>query len=190
MEELRSRHILRGANAPAGDYAEWLFSKAFGWKLENNSNAGYDAVAEGKRIQIKCRRLQSPNQARPLGIIRDLDRDPFDVLAAVLLNADYTVQRAALIPIAVIKTNAAYIHRVNGHRLVLRDSIWQEPGVIDVTEKLKSAVDSDEASPALVASEPRRTKGEVLDWLREQRQALPPMNFDSVALVREERDDF
>ncbi len=191
MEELRNRNILRGANAPAGDYAEWLFSNALGWTLESNANAGYDAVdASGTRYQIKCRRLRSPNQARPLGILRNLDGNPFDVLAAVLLNADYTVHRAALIPISVVRNKAVYRRYVNGHLLILHDSIWQEPGVIDETEKLRSAVNSGIAVvPAAVASQPHSTE-QVLDWLREQRQALPSLNIDSVTLVREERDDF
>ncbi|QGY03599.1 hypothetical protein MMSR116_18175 [Methylobacterium mesophilicum SR1.6/6] len=37
IEELRERKIVRSANGPIGDYAEFLFAKAFGWTLVNNS---------------------------------------------------------------------------------------------------------------------------------------------------------
>lgn len=33
LAELRSRKVLRTANAPAGDYAEWLCQHALGGKL-------------------------------------------------------------------------------------------------------------------------------------------------------------
>jgi hypothetical protein len=42
QDELRSRGITRTANT-TGDYAEYLFSQAYGWTLENNSKAGFDA---------------------------------------------------------------------------------------------------------------------------------------------------
>ena len=37
------REVLRSASNPSVDYAELLFSKAFGWQLQNNSSVGYDA---------------------------------------------------------------------------------------------------------------------------------------------------
>ena len=58
IEELRERQVVRTGNAPLGDYAEWLFAKAFGWTLEPNAAHGHDAVcAAGVRYQIKARRL-------------------------------------------------------------------------------------------------------------------------------------
>ena len=40
LEELRGRGILRSANNPTGDYAEWLFCRAFGWEQAANSVKG------------------------------------------------------------------------------------------------------------------------------------------------------
>ncbi|WP_374576440.1 hypothetical protein, partial [Phenylobacterium sp.] len=58
MDELREREIVRTGNGPVGDYAEVLFSRAFGWRLEPNSAAGYDATdGAGVRYQIKARRV-------------------------------------------------------------------------------------------------------------------------------------
>lgn len=56
LNELRDREILRTANNPTGDYAEWLFCEAFGWDQAANSVKGFDATdAEGIRYQIKGR---------------------------------------------------------------------------------------------------------------------------------------
>jgi hypothetical protein len=138
-DELRHRLILRSANNPTGDYGEWLFSQAYGWRLENNANAGYDAIdTQGHRVQIKCRRLTARNPSRLLSSIRNLNASPFEQLAGVLLNENYSVRRAALIPIDIIRQNAVFNAHVNGHRFWLRDTVWDIPGVIDVTDKLKT----------------------------------------------------
>lgn len=50
LEELRSRGVLRTANNPTGDLAEYLFCKAFGWTQAANSEKSYDALdADGRR---------------------------------------------------------------------------------------------------------------------------------------------
>ena len=36
MEELRAREVVRSANNPTGDLAEYLFCVAFKWKQEGN----------------------------------------------------------------------------------------------------------------------------------------------------------
>lgn len=53
LDELRARGILRSANNPTGDYAEWLFCQALGWDQAANSVKGFDATdASGVRYQI------------------------------------------------------------------------------------------------------------------------------------------
>jgi hypothetical protein len=140
LDELRSRNIVRSSNAPAGDYAELLFAKAYGWTLEGKSSAGHDATdTYGVRYQIKCRRLTKHNASRQLSAIRNLGSRPFDVLAAVLLGADFRVSRAALVPIEVVQDQSTFISHVNAHRFLLRDAVWRLPGVVDVTAQLQSA---------------------------------------------------
>ncbi|MCB1534477.1 MAG: hypothetical protein KDJ44_07040 [Rhodoblastus sp.] len=137
LEELRNRGVVRSANNPTGDLAEYLFCAAFGWKQENNSAKSVDARdSEGRRYQIKGRRLHTRNKSRQMSAIRDLDG--FDVLAAVLFNDDYTVRRAALISAAVVRKNAEFIEHTNSHKFLLRDAVWNEVGVVDVTERLRS----------------------------------------------------
>jgi hypothetical protein len=42
--QLRSQKIITTANKPTGDYAEFLFRVAFGWKPAGNSQKGFDAI--------------------------------------------------------------------------------------------------------------------------------------------------
>jgi hypothetical protein len=138
LDELRGRGVVRTRNSPVGDYAEYLFSTAFGWSLEANSTSGYDAVdGEGTRYQVKCRRVCGGGSGeRQLGVFRDLPAGKFDILAAVLLDAGFKVLRAALIPRELISSRAAYVPHVNGWRFTLDDEVWALPGVIDATAEL------------------------------------------------------
>lgn len=139
-EELRRRDVLRSANTPTGDLAEYLFARAFGWTLAAHSARAFDATdAEGRRYQIKARRLARPGTSRELSAIRSLDG--FDVLAAALFDAHYRVERAALIPAAVVAARARYGAHTNSHRFMLQDNVWRADGVQDVTAILRAAQD-------------------------------------------------
>lgn len=108
LDELRRREILRSANSPISDYGEVLFCRAFSWTRAGNSAAGFDATdAGGQRYQIKARRTTKAPGARQLSAIRNLAGDPFDQLAAVLFSLDFSIQRAALIAIDVVRARVA-----------------------------------------------------------------------------------
>lgn len=141
LDELRRREILRSANSPISDYAEALFCRAFGWTREGNSTSGFDARDRtGLRYQIKARRLGSGPGSRQLSAIRNLAVDPFDQLAAALFAPDFSVHRAALIPIDVVKSRVRRSSHTNSDVLHLRDEVWSIPGVVDVTEVLRESV--------------------------------------------------
>jgi hypothetical protein len=143
LEELRKREVLRSANNPSGDYGELLFSRTFGWQLQNNSSSGHDATdGSGTRYQIKCRRITPRNPSRQLSFIRNLPNNPFDILAGVLLDENFKVLRAALVPVAVVQEKATYVKHVNAWRMILRDSVWDIPGVHDVTSDLRATEQS------------------------------------------------
>lgn len=138
IDELRSRNIVRSSNSPISDYAEELFCRTFRWTRENNSAAGFDAMdATGVRFQIKARRITNSPGFRQLRAIRNLAVDPFDHLATVLFEADFLVHRAALIPIALVKARVRRSAHTNSDVFHLRDDIWSQPGVIDVTAQLQ-----------------------------------------------------
>lgn len=141
MEELRERGVLRSANNPTGDLAEYLFCKAFAWTQEANSKKSFDAIDDAcKRYQIKGRRLHRRNTSRQLSAIRDLDG--FDVLAAVLFDHNYRTLRAILIPAAVVRDRSTYTAHTNSHRFLLQDDVWDAPGAKDVTDRLRAMEDT------------------------------------------------
>ncbi|TVR11503.1 MAG: hypothetical protein EA385_01255 [Salinarimonadaceae bacterium] len=138
-EELRGRGIVRSSNNPTGDLAETLFCRAFGWTQSGNSHPSADATGEdGVLYQIKGRRIAPHNGSRQLSAMRGLPDGGFHFLAAVLFRPDYTVQRAAIIPHALVLENSRYMEHTNSWKFLLRDVAWTWPGVEDVTEQLRS----------------------------------------------------
>jgi hypothetical protein len=148
LDELRERGIVRTANAPGSDYAELLFVEAFGWTRVKNSVAGYDAVdASNNRYQVKSRRLSSPTTSRQLSALRNFPDAPFDFLAGVLFNKDYSVMRAAIIPYNVMQPR--FSKHTNSSIFFLEDKIWHLPGVRDVTQDLRSVAANLDARPSV-----------------------------------------
>ncbi|MEM7190604.1 MAG: hypothetical protein AAF439_13415 [Pseudomonadota bacterium] len=136
LEELRDRGITRSANNITGDLGEYLFCLAFGWAQAPNSEKGFDAVDNyGHRYQIKARRIHRRNGSRQLSAIRDFAS--FDQLAAVLFDDEFHIFRAALIPREIVKSQSTYHAHTNSYRFLLRDQIWETPGVLDVTDQLQ-----------------------------------------------------
>lgn len=139
MTELRSRGIVRTSNGPGADVAEGLVAKALSLTLNSSSTAGYDGIdLDGRKIEVKCRRLTRHNGSRQLSAIRNLERAHFDFLAGVLFNEDFSVMKGALIPFQVVKDHAVFVRHTNGWKFVLRESVWSLPGVEDITSRLKA----------------------------------------------------
>ena len=71
LEELRRRGVTRSSNNPVADYTEHIVAAKLGLKLSNNSASGFDALdADGRRYQIKGRRLTPQNPSTELSAIR------------------------------------------------------------------------------------------------------------------------
>lgn len=141
MEELRNRGIVRSANNPTGDLAEYIFCKAFKtWERAPNSKAGFDATCKRtkKKYQIKARRVTSHNNSRQLSAIRELDNRHFDFLAAIIFNERYEVEKAIIVPHRSIRTRCTYVKRTNSYKLMLEDNVWDLPKAEDVTRKLRA----------------------------------------------------
>jgi len=138
LEELRTRKIVRTSNNPIGDYTEWLVAKALNLELANNSSAGHDAITtDGIRYQIKGRRVTSGNKSTQLGVLRNLDKNDFDVLVAVIYNDNFEVLHAISIPHDVIRDHAAFRSHTNGHVLLVRDPLLKDSRVNDIRDLLK-----------------------------------------------------
>lgn len=136
-DELKRREVVRTRNNPLGDYSEWLVAKALDLTLLASSSAGYDACdKDGKRIQIKARRISTENKSRQLGVIRNYDLKDFDQLAAVIFSAEYDIIDAVIMPHEVVGDYASYRPHVNGHILHLRGPILTDHRVISIRTKL------------------------------------------------------
>lgn len=143
LDQLKDRGVLRTNDNPTGGYAEWLFCRALDLEQQPNSAYGYDAVAaDGTRVQIKGRRRRTGQPVyRPLGFMRNLhaEQPPFDVLAAVIFDSDYTIAVAVTVPLAVVQEYASYVEHVNGWRLRITQTLLDDPRVTTVTEALRAA---------------------------------------------------
>ncbi|MDP2678634.1 MAG: hypothetical protein Q8O85_07925 [Rhodoferax sp.] len=139
MEELRTRGIVRSSNNPVGDFTEFLVARALGLNLLGQSAAGHDATdASGVRYQIKGRRPTEHNKSVQLGIMRNLEFRPFDVLAAVIYSSTFSVSYAALIPIEVVSELGSFSKHSNGQVFHFRRSLLNDPRVTDITVKVSA----------------------------------------------------
>jgi len=138
LDELKERKVVRTRNNPVADYAEWLLTQRLGLLLERNSKRGYDATSQdGKRYQIKSRRLDQANESKQLSVIRNLDAAEFDYLIGILFNRDFTVKEAYKIPHGVIEKHARFSELQNGHILHLQGEVLATRGVENITDKLR-----------------------------------------------------
>ncbi|MCG7991197.1 MAG: hypothetical protein JAY99_01735 [Candidatus Thiodiazotropha lotti] len=139
IDELKKRKIVRTKNNPVGDYTEWLVAKGLGLELANNSSAGYDAIdTEGKKYQIKGRRITPDNKSRQLSALRNYEEKDFDYLVAVIFNENYEVIEARMIPHEIIGDYSKYREHVNAHILHLKGAILENPRVTSIVEKISS----------------------------------------------------
>lgn len=138
-DELKRRNIVRTSNI-TGDLGENLFRLAFGWKLENNSNCGYDATdSEGLKYQIKTRK--SENNTIQFGAIRDIDHHAFDYLAILVLHDNFSVRYAALMPRQLVKKYCKHQNYTNSELPIFTISqLQKEDSVKDVTTVLQKVM--------------------------------------------------
>lgn len=139
LRELRQRGVVRSFNNPAADIAEWLGAKAFGLTLENASAKGYDALdSDGKRYQIKSRRITPENPSTQLGVMRDLADAHFDFLLAIYFEEDFQVRAAYLIEHGAVVQHALFSKAQRGHILHAKNALVTDSRCRDVTVLCKS----------------------------------------------------
>ena len=110
-----------------------------GRSRRNPNRRRTQSVPDGRRYQIKARRITAHNKSRQLGALRKLPGQGFDELAAVLFTADYSVFRAALIPHHVVEARATFVAATNSWKFILADAVWSVAGVRDVTDQVAAA---------------------------------------------------
>jgi hypothetical protein len=123
LARLRELQIVRSANAPAGDFAEWLVAKATGGTLAPQSQKGWDVeTSDGRKLQVKARFVSNPIKSgqRQLSTFRSFD---FDDLIVVLLDDQHPVARASCIPRAQVEERGRADDYVGGKRVTASDAL-------------------------------------------------------------------
>lgn len=141
LAELRERGVVRSANAPAGDYAEWLCARALGATLVDNfSVKSHDLVlVDGRFVQVKTRVTSEPPKAGQLQTSPFRSWD-FDLGALVLLrDYDYAVRRAVLLPVEVVRAQSTFRSHVNGSVVMMRGALLNHEDAEDITDRLRAA---------------------------------------------------
>ncbi len=138
MAELRERDIVRSSNSPLGDYCELLVAAHFGVKPVGGSNPGYDLITnDGVRVQVKSRRLTSRSpRVGHFSVMHKLDEHGFDDLIAVVLNEDFSVKEAWLVPWDAAKRLGRFNNANNGHVLPYTQAFLNAPDIVacDITD--------------------------------------------------------
>jgi hypothetical protein len=138
LRELRGRGVVRTENAPAGDYAEFLVATGLGGTLAPNSEKSFDVLVEGSRVQVKARVVSDPLRRGQLQLspFRSFDFD--EAVVILLSDDDYSVRRAARIPVAAVRAAASFNTHVNGHIVFARSDLFEMPDAVDVTDRLRA----------------------------------------------------
>lgn len=125
LAKMRELGIVRTANAPAGDFAEWLVEKATGGEMAPKSQKGWDVMTDqGERIQVKARFVTDPIRAgqRQLSAFRSFE---FDSLVVVFLDDRTPVSRASCIPREVVEHGAVADDYVSAKRVIASDALME-----------------------------------------------------------------
>lgn len=142
LAELRARGVIRTANAPVGDYAEYLAQRVYGGTLENNSVKSHDLLsATSQRIQVKARAVGKANKrTTKFSTFRSFQ---FDLACLLLFDArTYDLIWARELSPDVVRSLARHSDHVNGDHLTR--TVVEREGK-DVTLKFKKVLNFTES---------------------------------------------
>ena len=138
LAELRRRGVVRSANAPAGDYGEYLVARAYGGAMAGQSTKSWDVRApDGRTIQVKTRVVPTTATKAGLSPFRSYDFDAF--VLVLLSSADLSVLKAVEMPMAVLHDHKKTSPYVNGDIVSTAIANLADPRIIDITDRLRAA---------------------------------------------------
>lgn len=140
---LRARGVIRSTKVVA-DYGEWLAARALNLVLvTGGAQKGHDAEdpRTGATYQVKVRQVMPPYMQPDLRGQGALTGRPFDFLVGILIDGDYRVARAAVVPLSVVQARAKRIAYNNGFRLHMASGLLSLPEVRDVTAEVRRAAE-------------------------------------------------
>ena len=126
MVALRERGYVRSGNNPVADVAERIVADLYGVSVLTANTAGHDLVTrDGTKVQVKGLRRTQPGR-KNLSAIRS---DDYDVVVAVVFEADMTLKELWRIPRPVVTEKARWSSHVNGYLLSLKREVCEDPRV-------------------------------------------------------------
>lgn len=128
--------MVRTANSPAGDYAEWLVKNATGGELAPNSTKSHDVVTpDGERLQVKSRVVTDPSKRseRQLSPFRSWD---CDAVVVVLFDEQFAVRRMTRLPTEVVEAASRWQEHVRGHIVFATDELLDRGTTAPASEVL------------------------------------------------------
>lgn len=137
LDELNERKVVRTHNSPVGDYAEWLVCNRLGYRIENNSNKGYDAVdvESNQRIQIKSRWVRGPLNKIVLSPIRERNLLGFDELVVLLFDENFGIRHVFRMPPIVVAEYGKWRPHINGYLLRMSKGLLDDERVREITNQ-------------------------------------------------------
>ena len=133
--ELRRRGVVTTKNNPIGDYTEWLVCNRLQLQIQRNSRQGFDAIdLQGIRYQVKGR--HSEDNSVQFSVIRNLERQEFDFLIAVIFDEIYSVRLAVKVAHDAVPKLARHRGHANGYVPILTDKVVELVGVDDISHLL------------------------------------------------------
>ena len=141
LEELRRRQVMLQTTNPTRELAVHLCCAALGWQRVKYTRRGYSAIGPDETYYEIRARHRNRHVRKFRRAFKDLNlaTKTFDMLAGVIFTEDYQVDQAALIPWQVAKEQASL--GAAGYRLNLGRAVWGSPGVVNITEPLRVALD-------------------------------------------------
>lgn len=141
LTELVARGVVRSRNAPAGDLGEHLVHRAYGGELGARSEKSWDIrAADGRLIQAKTRLIAAGDKGSHVySPFRSFDFD-----ACVFLTFDahtYDLVQAVEVPGASVEAIGRPNEHVNGQRIGTRTPLYTLRGALDVTDRVRAALD-------------------------------------------------
>lgn len=137
-DKLLESTVIRSANNPVADYAEFIASKGLELNLEPLSQTGYDAIdTVGCKYEIKGRKRTNKNLGQ-FSVFRGLNDKKFDYFVGILFDKKFKVEKAWKVPHNIVFEIAKYNEHVNGWRLTVNQLMLERPDVEDITELIQN----------------------------------------------------
>lgn len=138
MHELQRRAIVRSGNNPIADMAEHVMADYYGVALEPPNSKSYDLITrDGRKVQVKALRKTQRSRST-LSALRSTD---FDLLAAVIFEADMRLDKAVLIPVEVVEEYMGWSSTWKAHRLSLTRRLLADGRVAHVSARDLASTD-------------------------------------------------